>query len=204
MVDVLGRVRDRAPAGNSYDHDYNTVAQLKAVADAHSIAMVLVHHVRKMTADDWQDLVSGTNGLTGAADSVMVLKRSRGKADGELYLTGRDVEEAKHALTFSADLGLWALTDPVKALPETRARIVAYLQTVAAATPKQIADALEVDHELVKKTCRRMVDDGQLDTDGAGRYFLSPVSPCPPSPGTPGTAGTQGTLGTAGTEEERR
>lgn len=40
------------------------------------VAIVLVHHVRKMDADDPLDTVSGTTGLTGAADTVLVLNRT--------------------------------------------------------------------------------------------------------------------------------
>jgi hypothetical protein len=221
VVDVLERMRGPAPVGNAYSFDYDSVAQLKAVADAHRVAMVIVHHVRKADAADYLDTVSGTNGLAGASDSVMVLKRTRGKADGVLCLTGRDVEEAEHALRFDASRGLWVLTDPADALTETRARIVAYLRTVKAASPAEIAKALGIERNTAGKVCRRMHGDGLLDTDGDGRYFLSSVSPqgktagqpedttgdrvSPLSsllrPGTPGTPRTAVTAVTAVTGE---
>jgi hypothetical protein len=43
---------------------------------------------------------SGTNGLAGAADATLVLKRPQGQADAVPYVTGRDVDESEYALRF--------------------------------------------------------------------------------------------------------
>jgi len=94
--------------------------------------MVLVHHVRKAAAEDFLAEVSGTNGLAGAADATLVLKRARGQADGLLQMTGRDVDEAEHALVFDPTTGHWRLLDgPASghALHLTRAAILLYLRT---------------------------------------------------------------------------
>src|SRR3954452_5333380 len=77
-------------------------------------------------SEDFTDLVSGTNGLTGAADGIVILTRSRGSADGELHLTGRDVVESTKALRWNADRGArHRLDGPVEGstLATTRAQI---------------------------------------------------------------------------------
>lgn len=180
IIDVLARIRGTAPAGTSaYDSDYQAVVRAKDIADQHGVAVVLVHHVRKAEADDFLDTVSGTNGLTGAADQVLVLKRSRGKADAVLHLTGRDVEEAEHALKFTAAIGTWELLEGSAlehTLSGTRAAIYGWLQANGSATPKQLADALGLEWATVRQTCGRMIDAGQLDTDGNGLYYLSHLS----------------------------
>jgi hypothetical protein len=186
MIDVLARVRGVPVNGVSqYDADYQAVSLAKQLADDYGIAVMLAHHNRKAKADDdWLDVVSGTHGLAAAADTVAVLSRTRGKADGHLKLTGRDVDEAEHALSFDPALGLWTLLEgPVleQILSDTRAAILAQLRTAGAARPKVIANALDLDYENVKKTCKRMADDGQIDTDGNGFYFL----PVPTIPGVP-------------------
>jgi hypothetical protein len=79
---------------------------------------------------DFLDEVS-TQGVAGAADSVAVLKRIRGKADGLPQITGRDIEDASYALTFAADIGAWQLSDTPAdevALGDTRATILAYVR----------------------------------------------------------------------------
>lgn len=190
IVDVFARIRGRSgPQSSAYESDYGPMSVLKALADKHGVAILVVHHTRKADAEDFLDVVSGTQGLAGAADCIVVLRRSRGTADGVLQVTGRDVEEAEHALTFSAELGAWQMLEGPAAdysLGETRQRILRHVREYGSATPKQVADALDLDHGLAKQTCCRMSKAGQLDTDGRGAY-LSPV--------TPVTAVTQDRLG---------
>jgi AAA domain len=187
VVDVFARLRGPTPPSrNAYDADYGPVARVKAVADAHGVAVVLVVHTRKREAEDFLETVSGTYGLAGAADAVAVLRRPRGKADGVLQVTGRDVEEATHALTFGADLGTWQMLDGPASehlLADTRATILGAVRLAPGAGPRQLADATALDYSLVKQTVRRMVEDAQLATDGNGHYYPSP--PPPESPLSP-------------------
>lgn len=178
MIDVLARVRG-APAshGQQYDADYLAVALAKRIADDHGVAVMVAHHDRKQKAeDDWLDVVSGTHGLAAAADTIAVLSRTRGKADGHLKLTGRDVDEVEHALSFDPALGCWSLLEgPVleQIVGDTRAAILRQLRSDGPGRPKQLAEVLGLDHELVKKTCQRMAEDNQVNTDGNGYYFVA-------------------------------
>jgi hypothetical protein len=189
VVDVFTRMRGPRPPGPSaYEADYAAVAQMKAIADTYGVAIVLVVHVRKADAEDFLETVSGTNGLAGAADAVAVLRRPRGKADGALHVTGRDVDEATYALRFGADLGAWQLLDGPATqhlVGDTRAAILAAVEFAPGAGPRQLADAAGLEHDTVRQTVRRMVDAGQLDTDGDGHYFL-PVTPVTPVTGVTG------------------
>jgi hypothetical protein len=193
VLDVLARVRGVAPNNmSSYDADYLAMGALKRLADRYGVAILVVHHTRKASAEDFTDTVSGTNGLAGSADAVLVLRRSRGKAAAELHVTGRDVAEAEYALDFDPRSGHWQMLDgPASdySLGDTRKAILGHLRTVPGGTPRQIADALELNYETAKKTCKRMFDDDQLDTDGQGLYFL-PSIPVPPVPAVPDVKGS--------------
>lgn len=100
FIDTFQKVR--SPTGDSiYAADYGDFSALKAVADKHSLAMMVVHHTRKMADEDIMNTVSGSSGITGSADSIWMLKwASRGVGDATLTITGRDVEfrELKLAL----------------------------------------------------------------------------------------------------------
>lgn len=69
-------------------------------ADAHNIAVVMIHHLRKMRDDgDPFNMISGTTGISGAADSMWVLvKEKRGDDTATLNITGRDVEMQEFVL----------------------------------------------------------------------------------------------------------
>ena len=176
IIDVFAKVRGGASPGvAAYDADYAAVGAIKRIADRHAVPIVLVHHVRKMASDDFLAEVSGTNGIAGAADATLVLKRGRGSADGILYVTGRDVDEAEYALNFAAETGSWHLLDGDAAdhqLTATRAAIIAYLRQHPPTGPRAIATATKLNESTVKSTCQRMRDDGVLAVDGGGRYRI--------------------------------
>jgi len=68
VIDVFAKMRGPAPPGiSTYEADYAAIGRVKRIADHYSVAVVLVHHVRKAGSDDFLAEVSGTNGLAGAA-----------------------------------------------------------------------------------------------------------------------------------------
>jgi RecA-family ATPase len=176
VIDVFAKIRGAAPIGSSaYEADYAAVGALKRLADNYSVPFVLVHHVRKMASEDFLAEVSGTNGIAGAADATLVLKRGRGQADGILYVTGRDVDEAEYALSFDSTTGRWSLLDgspEEHQTTDTRAAILRHLRQHPHSGPRAIADATGLKEPNVKNTCRRMLADGQLTADGKARYAL--------------------------------
>lgn len=193
VLDVFAKMRGPVPQGmGAYDADYAAVGRAKQIADNYSIAVVLVHHVRKAGSDDFLQEVSGTNGIAGAADATLVLKRARGQHDGVLHVTGRDVEEAEHALAFQPDSGQWQMLDrpaDEHALGDTRAAILRHLRmTPDGARPAVLAEALGLNRDTVKKTCARMASDGQLAVDNTGTYTAPDGWQPTPIPGVEGTA----------------
>ena len=100
IVDTLQVVRQTAQK-SAYASDYRDVRALKELADALGLAVLLVHHQRKIDDPDPFNTVSGTNGITGAADTTMVLDRKRGEKQAVFRVTGRDVVGRELALEFN-------------------------------------------------------------------------------------------------------
>ncbi|GAA1308191.1 AAA family ATPase [Saccharothrix xinjiangensis] len=175
VIDVFAKVRGAEPGNvQQYDADYAAVGRAKRVADHFGVAVVLVHHVRKAVHEDFLATVSGTNGIAGAADAVLVLERGRNNADGVLHITGRDVEEADHALSFNPDNGAWTMLDGPAidhTVSDTRAAILRHLRENSGSTPAEIAAAIGVDAGNVRRTCARMHEAGQLTKDATSRYY---------------------------------
>ena len=78
IIDTLKRVREAGGADYSYASYYDIVARLKALADSYKVTMLIVHHTRKQKAEDIFDMISGTNGLMGAADGAFESARYAG------------------------------------------------------------------------------------------------------------------------------
>lgn len=79
IIDTLQRVRGAVHGKEgAYAADYREVGGLKAFADKYGIAVLLVHHLRKMADDsDPFNRISGTNGLMGASDTALVLTKEK-------------------------------------------------------------------------------------------------------------------------------
>ena len=108
IIDTLKRVREAGGADYSYASDYDIVARLKALADSYKVTMLIVHHTRKQKAEDIFDMISGTNGLMGAADGAFVLsKEKRISNNATLDVAGRDQQDMKVHLVRDAERLVW-------------------------------------------------------------------------------------------------
>jgi hypothetical protein len=180
LVDVLARIRARGARTDEsvYASDYEFAGRLKALADRHQVAFVVVHHTRKPKGkpSDFVEELSGTNGLAGAADTIVLLRRARTEADAVLQVTGRDVEELSHALQLVG--GRWSRLPgegDEYLLGETARAILGHLRGLPEGTtakPSELARALGASHEAVKKSTQRQAKYGTLVSDGSGGYRL--------------------------------
>lgn len=103
IIDSLSRFRRLADKNTTaFQADYDAVAELSAVAKLFpGVAIVVIHHTRKMRSADALDDVSGTYGLTAAADAILVLRKEG--AGGKLSARGRlwDQDEDEFEMTRS-------------------------------------------------------------------------------------------------------
>ena len=121
ILDTLGRAKpSRPPGADPYQFDYNVGVQLKTAVDkTPGATLLVVHHTRKAESSDFLDAVSGTQGIAGSADFVLVLMRKRHCDEAFLNITGRDVVEAEYALTVTD--GMWELAGDTLAGAATEA-----------------------------------------------------------------------------------
>ncbi|MEE1173598.1 MAG: helicase RepA family protein [Ruminococcus sp.] len=109
IIDTLQKVRE-VSADYSYSNDYEIISRLKRFADNNKICMILVHHTRKQKSDDSFDMISGTNGLLGAADGAFVLQKEKRTANAAtLEISGRDQQDQKLYLNRNPDNLIWEL-----------------------------------------------------------------------------------------------
>lgn len=110
IIDTLGRVKGGTKRGeNAYESDTRIFGKLQSFALEHKIAIVCVHHLRKSSGDnaDYFERISGSMGITGACDAVMVLAGKRGEDTSVLRSSSRDFEAQDFVVRF--DGGDWAL-----------------------------------------------------------------------------------------------
>ena len=133
VIDTLQKVRT-ASKDNAYASDYGDISLIKDFADRHSLAVIVVHHIRKQNDSDVFNKVSGTTGLTGSADATFVLEQeNRASNAAKLYVTGRDTPYQEFTLRFR-DCS-WELVErkeqeqlAKEAIPDVLFRLVDFMQ----------------------------------------------------------------------------
>ena len=135
IIDTLQKIREAGGDKYSYANDYEVVGKLKRLADACGVCLLLVHHTRKQQADDKFDMISGTNGLMGAADGAFLLqKERRTDSAATLDISGRDLQDQRLYLKRDEERLAWELerreTEPYREPPDPVLEAVAALVTV--------------------------------------------------------------------------
>lgn len=177
IIDTLQKVRENGGDRYSYASDYDIVSQLKSFADQRGICLLLVHHTRKQQADDKFDMISGTNGLLGAADGAFMLQKEKRTGNAAtLEVSGRDQQDQKLHLVRNLESLIWELesveTELWKEPPDPILEAVARMMTDQSwtGTPSQLVEALNLDLPPNALTKRLNVKASHLESEYGIRY----------------------------------
>lgn len=174
LIDTLQKVRGaRKRDAGVYEDDYRAIAEYKKLSDKYTVPFLMVHHLNKMGNDDPLMAVSGTAGITGSADTILVLSREPNDPNAVLYVRGRDVNEAEVAIQFDNETGKWLKLGKAQdwRISEERRSIIKLLVGEGGAMyPKDITEALGKKASVIKMTLRRMLKDGEITQLQDGRY----------------------------------
>jgi hypothetical protein len=175
VIDTLAMVRPpKKRDETNYDADYAAALELRTLANETGVAIVLVHHLRKQDSEDAFDTVSGTLGLTGAPDSVLVLKRD---TSGTIVLhgRGRDLTEIEKAMTFDRETCVWRITgeaDQVRRSSERAAVLTAIEEAGEPVGPNDIAAAIGAKAGNVRFLLHKLLKEGEVEKAGYGKYRI--------------------------------
>ncbi len=168
IIDTLARVKpQRGKNADVYAEDSAAGDQLQKLAIDSRVSLLVLTHTRKAEADDFLAEVTGSLGLTGSADSVLVLKRPRGEGEGVLKVTGRDIEEQEIAVLFTQE-NLWVNSGSGGRMSHERAEITEALRNGCGAdgssgmTPKQIAEAIGKNRGTVRRLLQGLRQEGHV------------------------------------------
>ena len=177
-IDTFGRFRPRrGRTDDIYSSDYADLEQLHSLASLYELGILLVHHSRKETSEDAVDNILGSTALSGASDSLLILKRqSRMDSNAVLYVSGRDIPDQEHALSFES--GIWTYSgNPLEInLTAERRQIRDAIKNAGNPLgPTQIAQLTGKKVSAIANLLSRMVDAGELRKSvSLGKYALPP------------------------------
>jgi|GEM_PF-2098716 len=186
ILDTLGKSRDVFTGNDAYQKDYKELGDFKDLVDRFpGSSLLIVHHTNKGAHGDFVSSVSGTQGIAGAADSILTIERERGKDEAILNVTSRDAAEGSYAMTF--DNGAWHLdgSDLAEAadavhtrratsgLGDRMTQVVEHVTANGPLTPSQVAKALDLDNKTAGDLLGRAARAGRILKQGRGIYTSS-------------------------------
>lgn len=180
VIDTLQKFRPVPKGQDSYASDYAAVTAVQELTKAFAgLCVVILHHDRKMEADDPFDTVSGTQGLTGAADTILILKRQAGTV--RLFVRGRDVEESETVLRFDKHSCKWTMMSEADTEAVLSGERQAVLDALARFEPTSERDGMSVqeimlaterdDRNAVDQLLYRMKEAGEIRRVRRGIYL---------------------------------
>ena len=108
IIDTLQKVREVGGDRYSYSSDYEIVTKLKPFSDKYGICLLVVHHTCKLESEDSFDMISGTNGLLGAADGAFIMhKKKRTDNEAVMDIVGRDQPDQELTIEFDRERCVW-------------------------------------------------------------------------------------------------
>lgn len=173
VIDTYGKIQGQLAGKNRYTEEYQLLGKLQSFASHHRIAIMLIHHLRKQGADDWLEQLSGSQAVTGAADTLLGLFRERGQMDATLRLVSREVDEKDLALKF--DSGRWKSMGDAAAYRMTVERSEVLEVIEALGGKAKVSDVASVIHKTPANTSYllgKMQEDRHVRKVGHGVYAL--------------------------------
>ena len=165
IIDTLQMIRG-SNYDNTYANDYRDLSILKRLADRLGLAVLLIHHLRKETAEDVFHRISGTTAISGAVDSSFTLvEERRGSNRAKLNCVGRDIEFRELELERNGD-NVWELISDSKSQPELlEGRIVVLLSVLLKdqrefiGTPTELSQKIDPDGQegITPKKVARLI-----------------------------------------------
>ena len=179
IVDTLQRIRSAGSEKYSYANDYEIIGALNTLASKLGVCLLLVHHTRKQQADDKFDMISGTNGLLGAADGAFILeKEKRTGKTATLDIVGRDQQEQRLFLQQDLETLRWLLDhaetqlwiEPPEPILEAVAALLTPMEPEWTGTATDLQTALKLNIKPNQLSTKLNVNAKRLMADHNIRY----------------------------------
>jgi hypothetical protein len=191
ILDTLGKVRGTYGGNDAYGNDYSQMSALKSLVDAvPGSSLIVVHHTNKGAKEDFLDSVSGTQGLAGAADSILLIRRDRQSESSTLHVTSRDAREGEYLMNLVN--GTWKLDGAslhqsaeaarnratTEGVGDEMAEVVKLVNKYPEGVkPKDVATLLHMEPAQARVYLRRALDAGRIANPKYGLYTgVTPVT----------------------------
>ncbi|QQO08653.1 AAA family ATPase [Breznakiella homolactica] len=180
-IDTYGRFAS-GRSESTFQNDYDWMGRLKTLADECNIALILVHHTRKMRDElDAYNEILGTTANMAVADSILLLIKNRFSNDGELSCTSRDYESKTLPVRFDTASCTWKLRDAstFRASSPERQRLLDILKEHGEMSPAELATHINSTPKNISNILAAMSKEG-IVIHGSKRGYWKVILESPP------------------------
>jgi len=195
-IDTLGKVRGASSGRrNAYEVDVEAMNKLQDLFRDRPVALVIVHHARKEGHEDILGSVSGTYGITGSVDTIVVVRRMRNETFGTFHITGRDVVEDSIPVQFN-NMTWTSAPATLPAASFERTEVYRYIEGHGPVFPAAIAAALGFgSRKSVDNMVQKLVADGAVARRPKGYVVVGVRISLSPPDSSDGSESHQGNRG---------
>ena len=162
VIDTVQSILMPSANNKNYDQTVEEYDGLRKLAHKLGIAIVVVHHCKKTSDVSSAPLekVIGSIGITGTAETILVMEQQTGTKDCKLYMTGKDVEQCEKYLSWNGhgfDMG-----DDVREaqLGATQKLVLELIRESPRCMQKHIVDTIGKDQGQVARAIDRLIEVG--------------------------------------------
>ena len=167
------------PAGstrgqNAYDSDVGRMRQLHSIVKKMNVSIIVIHHDKQSEEGDWANKISGSSGIIGTADTLMRLSvTKRGSKEGNLQVTGRDVEDVELSLKLEESIMHWCIDKKrdEKPLPPLHKEVLSFIpdapETISS---KLISESLSKEQSQISEILTKLRNAGHIESPAWAEY----------------------------------
>ena len=168
IVDTVQAILNPSVTNKNYDTTVEEYDGLRKLAHKLGIAIIVVHHCKKTTDVSSAPLekVIGSIGITGTAETILVMEQLTGTQDCKLTITGKDVEQCEKHLAWNRHG--FDISDDIREanLGATQKLVLALIRESPRCTQKSIVDATGKDQGQIARTIDKLVEVGLVVKKG--------------------------------------
>jgi len=168
IVDTVQAILNPSATSKNYDVTVEEYDALRKLAHKLGVAIIVVHHCKKTTDISSAPLekVIGSIGITGTAETILVMEQLTGTQDCKLTVTGKDVEQSEKHLAWNGH-GFDVSDDVREAkLGATQKLVLELIREYPRCTQKYVVDTIGKDQGQVAKAINRLIGLGLIVKKG--------------------------------------
>ena len=162
IIDTVQSILNPSANNKNYDQTVEEYDALRKLAHRLGIAIIVVHHCKKSSdvATAPLEKVIGSIGITGTAETILVMEQQTGSKDCKLHVTGKDVEQCEKYLTWNGHG--FNIDDDVRLaqLGPFQQLVLMLIKETPRCMQKSIVDITGKDQSQVSKAIDKLVEVG--------------------------------------------